>query len=119
MNLSFTETNSRTEPERAPRVPVHWEEWQPPENLRCSKTYMQKHAYSTHVAGLDVETSTDGRSSWIYLWCIAVDDELIYGRTINDLKQFLRRLAEFADLRPDFQMVVYIHIILLHMQHQL
>lgn len=109
MILSYTETDSRTEPERAPRVPVHWEEWQPPADLRCTNTYMQKHAYSTHVAGLDVETSTDGKSSWIYLWCIAVDDELIYGRTINDLKQFLRRLAEFADLRPDFQMVVYIH----------
>lgn len=105
--ISSMETNE--ESSGAPRVPVHWEDFKPGDSLKQTKSYMQKHAYTPTVAGLDIETSESQGAAWLYLWCMAIDDHLVYGRTIQELKQFLRRLAQFADLRTDFRMVVYIH----------
>ncbi len=92
---------SHTDDQDVPlRLPAWWEDVDQlvPLDWRQSSNYMQSHAFTPHIGALDIETSTNGEFAWMYLWAFAVDDLLFYGRTVDDLKQFLRRLAARLDL---------------------
>ena len=90
-------------------MPLFWENAMTPQEWIMNKTYMRQNAYTPHVAALDVETSTAGGASWVYLWCFAIDDFIVYGRTVSDLVHWMRRLSQYMDLRTDFRLVTYIH----------
>lgn len=90
-------------------MPIYWEYLTVPLDWRMPKEYMQKHGYTPHVGALDIETSTNGVFAWMYLWAFAIDDLIFYGRTADDLRNFLRRLSERLDLRTDYRLAVYIH----------
>lgn len=103
---------SHTDDQDVPlRLPAWWEDVDQlvPLDWRQSSNYMQSHAFTPHIGALDIETSTNGDFAWMYLWAFAVDDLLFYGRTVDDLKQFLRRLAARLDLRTDYRLITYIH----------
>ena len=90
-------------------VPVYWEDMQIPLSWRMDKKYMDHTAYTPHIGALDIETSCNDKCAWMYLWAFAIDDYIVYGRTVDHLKQWLRRLADRLDLRTDFRLAVYIH----------
>lgn len=92
-------------------MPLHWEEIDTaiPLDWRKDSKYMQSHGYTPHVGALDIETSTNGEFAWMYLWAFAIDDKIFYGRTVDDLRNFLRRLADRLDLRTDYRLATYIH----------
>lgn len=110
-------TQTRICPQRsdiadAPLVmPRHWETIDQciPLDWRMPKKYMQSHGYCPHIGALDIETSTNGEFSWMYLWAYALDDLIFYGRTVDELRNFLRRLASRLDLRTDYRLATYIH----------
>lgn len=92
-------------------MPMHWEcvDEAIPLDWRQNSKYMQAHGYAPHIGALDIETSTNGEFAWMYLWAFAIDDLIFYGRTVDDLKNFLRRLAARLDLRTDYRLATYIH----------
>lgn len=94
-----------------PITPVYWEEFTISESWKFPASYRRSHGYAPMVAALDVETSTapDNSFSWVYLWCMAINDEIVYGRTLDHLKQWLRRLADSINLTLDYRLCVYIH----------
>ena len=93
----------------APLLPVHWEDAVIPAEWRRNKTYQRGHGYAPHIGALDIETSQNDQCAWMYLWTFAVDDLIVYGRTPDDLKHWLRRLSNALDLRTDYRLLVYIH----------
>lgn len=95
-------------------VPLPWDDELVMITLRSWRATSADHhsrGYDRHIAGLDIETSTapDRSVSWLYLWCFAIDDLIVYGRTADELRQYLRRVAEAIDLRIDYRMICYIH----------
>lgn len=109
--MMTTSTTSHTDDDMPLRMPAWWEDVDTlvPMEWRESSAYMQSHAYAPHIGALDIETSTNGEFAWMYLWAFAVDDLLFYGRTVDDLRNFLRRLAHRLDLRTDYRLMTYIH----------
>lgn len=106
LNQSHRSVQTGDEP-----IPKFWERAQIPDHWRTDATYRRSHAYAPQIAGLDIETSTapDRSCAWVYLWCMAIDDMVVYGRTIQDLKLWIRRLADALGLGVGYKMVVYIH----------
>lgn len=106
-----TSTTSHTDDDMPLRMPHWWEDVDQivPLEWRQSSAYMQSHAYTPHIGALDIETSSNGEFAWMYLWAFAVDDLLFYGRTVDDLRNFLRRLSQRLDLRTDYRLLTYIH----------
>lgn len=92
-------------------IPTFWERMQIPDAWRMDAEYRRKHAYTPQIGGLDIETSTapDGSCAWMYLWCMAIDDTIVYGRTVDDLKQWIRRLSDALGLGVRYRMCIYIH----------
>ena len=78
---------------------------------RAPKSEQHSRGYDKHIGALDIETSTapDSSCAWMYLWCMAIDDLIVYGRTADDLRMWLDRLRQAMDLSVDYRMVVYIH----------
>lgn len=98
-----------TETTDQPIVPVHWEDAIIPREWRRNKTYQRGHGYAPHIAALDIETSQNDECAWMYLWTFAVDDLIVYGRTPDELKHWLRRLSHALDLKTDYRLLIYIH----------
>lgn len=92
-------------------VPTFWEDCVIPLKWKQGKTHRRDHAYIPLIAGLDIETSTapDKSCAWMYLWCMAIDDLIVYGRTLRDLKLWINRLIITLDLRVDYKLLCYIH----------
>lgn len=95
-------------------IPLPWDDDAVMAMLRAWRATSADHhsrGYDRHIAGLDIETSTapDRSAAWMYLWTMAIDDLVVYGRTADELRQYLRRVAETVDLRIDYRMICYIH----------
>lgn len=100
---------SRFDIQGVPAMPVYWEEARIPASWRQNKTYQRGHGYTPQIAGFDVETSQNERCAWMYLWCMSVDNLRVYGRTVQDFKNWIRRLAAALDLNPKYRLAVYVH----------
>lgn len=92
-------------------VPTFWEDFDIPASWRAPSAEIKNRSYDRHVGALDIETSTDPdkKIAWMYLWCFAVDDYVVYGRTVDDLRGWLRKLTAGMGLLLDYKLVVYIH----------
>jgi len=97
--------------ETLPIMPVHWEDVHIPEEWRENRTYQRGHGYCPRIGALDIETSTNDEKTcaWLYLWTFAVDDLIVYGRTVDDLKHWLHKLAAALDLKTNYRLATYIH----------
>lgn len=94
-----------------PIIPVHWEDGISliPRSWRENKSFQRGHGYAPRIGALDIETSSNDEFAWLYLWTFAIDDIIVYGRTAEELRQWLRRLSQALDLRTDYRLLVYIH----------
>lgn len=65
------------------------------------------------VGAFDTETSTvviDGtKYAFMYVWQFAVEDIAVYGRTWDDLREFLLNLRADLKLNSEYKLVVYVH----------
>lgn len=78
--------------------------------------YRRDHAYYELPAALDLETSKTGSDpkkdfSFAYLWTLAIGDYVIYGRTLEELQDFLPTLQAELHLVYDFRLVIYVHFL--------
>lgn len=90
-------------------TPIFWEDFDVPRFWRASAAEIKSRSYDKHVGALDIETSNNGKIAWMYLWCFAVDDTVVYGRTADDLRGWLHKLTAGLGLLLDYKLVVYIH----------
>lgn len=102
-------SQSRLSGAEDPVVPVHWEDAVIPREWRQNKSYQRGHGYAPLIGALDIETSQNDECAWMYLWTFAVNDLIVYGRTPDELKHWLRRLSHALDLKTDYRLLVYIH----------
>lgn len=84
--------------------------------LRPDTEYRKNHKYYELPAALDVETSKTGNDpdkdfAFVYLWALAVGEFVIYGRTPEDLAEFLPVLQSELRLTVDFRLLVFVHFL--------
>lgn len=71
--------------------------------------------YLNIEAGLDFETTSIGtdadKFAFMYIWMLGIgfDNKAIYGRTWEELADFLNELIERLELAEDYRLVIYIH----------
>lgn len=86
------------------------------EKLRPDTTYRKNHKYYEVPAALDVETTRTGTDpakdfAFVYLWALAIGDYVVYGRTPEELAEFIPILKAELRLTVDFRLVVYVHFL--------
>ena len=84
--------------------------------FRESVKYRRNHQFSNLVSGFDIETSavfrTDAQGSrteyaFMYEWTFGVEDLICYGRTWDELREFLLNLRADLCLSHDFKLIVF------------
>lgn len=66
--------------------------------------------YATDYMTLDTETShCDVTTGWIYQWAVKIKKTYVYGRTPEELIEFLIKAAERYQLSADKRLLIYIH----------
>lgn len=86
------------------------------EHLKPDTKYRKDHKYYEIPAALDIETTRTGTDpqkdfAFVYLWAFAVGDFVVYGRSVDELLDFLPTLRGELRLAPDFRLVVYVHFL--------
>ena len=84
--------------------------------LKPAPEYRRDHTYYEMPAALDLETSKTGSDpkkdfAFVYIWQLAVGDFVVYGRTLEELQEFIPVLQAELRLAYDFRLVVYIHFL--------
>lgn len=86
------------------------------EKLKPDPYYRKCHKYYEVPAALDIETSKTGTDpkkdfAFVYLWALAVGEFVVYGRSAEELADFLPTLRAELRLSIDFRLVVYVHFL--------
>lgn len=89
---------------------VKWTDFDFARYPRTSAQYRRERKCSPIVAAFDLEsTNYDDRIAWMYVWTFGIGDQIAYGRTWADLREFLANVrAEFC-LSHSYQMIVFDH----------
>lgn len=78
-----------------------------------SRSRRERHHHSPYVAAFDTETTTithDGEKiAFMYVWQMAVENEAFYGRTWEEFRQCLYKMANEMHLSVDYKLIVYVH----------
>lgn len=81
--------------------------------LSESRSIRERKSVAELVGAFDTETSTveyNGvKYAFMYVWQFAVNDIAVYGRTWDELKEFLLNVISDLHLSPDYKLVVYVH----------
>lgn len=86
------------------------------EQLAPDPDYRRSHTYYEIPAALDVETSKTGLDqkhdfAFVYLWQLAIGEYVVYGRTPEELAEFLPVLQAELRLAYDFRLVIFVHFL--------
>lgn len=86
------------------------------EKLKPETRYRKDHKYYEVPAALDVETSKTGTDpakdfAFVYLWAFAIGECVFYGRTPEELAEFIPVIKAELRLAVDFRLVVYVHFL--------
>ena len=75
--------------------------------------------YIELLAAFDTESTSykvgETKTAWTYVWMLAIEDNIILGRTLDEFEAFTDRLAEYLELRPNQDedpgqmLAIYIH----------
>lgn len=89
---------------------VRWTDFDFDRYPRTSARYRRDRKCSPIVAAFDLEsTNYEDRLAWMYVWTFGIGDQIAYGRTWADLREFLANVrAEFA-LNHSYKMIVFDH----------
>lgn len=82
-------------------------------NMAESKSKREKHKFSGLVGAFDTETSTctigEAKYAFMYVWQFAVEGVAVYGRTWDELREFLANLRADLHLSSEYKLIVYVH----------
>lgn len=89
---------------------VKWTDFDFARYPRTSAQYRRERKCSPIVAAFDLEsTNYDDRIAFMYVWTFGIGDQIAFGRTWADLREFLANVrAEFC-LSHSYQMIVFDH----------
>lgn len=75
---------------------------------RPPKGYKKKNLYNSQICAFDIETTTlrDINQSIMYIWQFAIEDTVIYGRTWEEFKRFIKLLKVVTGGRTT---LVFVH----------
>lgn len=70
--------------------------------------------YISLIAAFDIETSTveiddENKIAFMYVWQMAIENVIFYGRTWEDFRRCLEKIQNELSLNSKFKMVVYVH----------
>lgn len=89
---------------------INWRDFDFNRYPRTSAQYRRERKCSPIVAAFDLEsTNYDNRIAFMYVWTFGIGDQIAFGRTWADLREFLANVrAEFC-LSHNYQMIVFDH----------
>lgn len=81
--------------------------------LAESRSKRDRHKFANLVGAFDTETTTctigETVYAFMYVWQFAVEDIAVYGRTWDDLREFLTNLRADLHLSSEYKLIVYVH----------
>lgn len=92
---------------------IHWTEVSFVE--LCETAHERRdHPYCKYIAAFDIETSRykveeNKEIAFMYIWQMAIEDVVVYGRTWDEFRNFLAVLAEELNLTEKHKLLVYVH----------
>lgn len=73
-------------------------------------TYRREHKYSPLIASFDLEcTNYHDLFSFMYIWQFGIEDQIVYGRTWQEFREFILDLQEHLHIQHDFKLIVFDH----------
>lgn len=90
------------------RVP--WTEFDYNRLPTTTASYRRDHKYCNLIAGFDLEsTNYHNLFAFMYVWQFGVGDQIVYGRTWADFREFLANLKASLHLNVEFKLIVFDH----------
>lgn len=73
-----------------------------------------KFKYSNLAAAFDIETSKvnvegNKKIAFMYIWQLAIEDIVVYGRTWNEFRECIRKVKKELKLSSKYKLIIYIH----------
>lgn len=89
---------------------VKWTDFDFERYPRTSAQYRRERKCSPLVAAFDLEsTNYDNRIAFMYVWTFGIGDQIAFGRTWSDLREFLANVRAEFHLSHSYQMIVFDH----------
>ena len=89
---------------------VKWSEFDFERLPQTSATFRRDHKYSNFIASFDCETTNyKNLFSFMYIWQFAIEDQVAYGRTWEELREFLADIKEHLHLSFGHKLIVFDH----------
>lgn len=88
----------------------HWTELDYDSLPKTSASYRRDHKYSPMVASFDLEsTNYKNLFSFMYIWQFGLEDQVVYGRTWDEFREFLADLKEHLHINYNHKLIVFDH----------
>lgn len=89
---------------------VYWTDLDYSKLPTTTAAYRRDHKYSDLIGAFDLEsTNYKDLFSFMYIWQFGVEDQIVYGRTWSELRDFILDLREHLHLNYNHKMIVYSH----------
>lgn len=77
---------------------------------KYNNRYRHDHKYYPMVCSFDIETTNiENKYAFMYIWMFGIGDDVVYGRTWDDLRTWLQDLRGALHLYIDHQLIVMVH----------
>lgn len=89
---------------------VYWTEFNYDALPTTTATYRRDHAYSPLIGCFDLEsTNYHNLFAFMYVWQFGVGDQIVYGRTWGEFREFLANLKAALHLNVGHKLIVFDH----------
>lgn len=89
---------------------IYWTDFDFNRYRKTSATYRRDHKYSEHIAAFDLETTNyKNMFAFMYIWQLGIDDQIAYGRTWSELREFLAEIKQELCLNYSHKLIVMDH----------
>ena len=89
---------------------VYWTEFNYDSLPTTTATYRRDHKYSPLIGCFDLEsTNYHDIFSFMYVWQFGIEDQVVYGRTWNEFREFLANLKAEMHLNVEHKLIVFDH----------
>lgn len=89
---------------------VYWTQFDYSRYRKTSATYRRDHKYSEHIAAFDLEsTNYKNMFAFMYIWQLGIDDQIAYGRTWSELREFLAEIKQEFCLNYSHKLIIMDH----------
>lgn len=90
---------------------VYWTQFDFDQYEQTTNDYRRQHAYAPYIAAFDLESTNYPAAglAWMYVWSFAIGDQVAYGRTWDDLREFAANVKAALHINYHHKLVVYVH----------